>query len=91
MVSACSCLNDAVVLLSDHADYLQQEVTLKMKILQNITRDLQVELAENMFIKDGLRSGFWQELWSKKKKKNGKKCSYAVGHVQLSSNRCCSS
>ena len=26
-----------------------------MKILQNITRDLQVELAENMFIKDGFR------------------------------------
>ena len=69
MVSACSCLNDAVVLPSDHADYLQQEVTLKRKILQNITRDLQVELAENMFIKDGLGSGFWQELLKKKKRK----------------------
>ena len=40
-----------------------------MKILQNITRDLQVELAENMFIKDGLGSGFWQELLKKKKRK----------------------
>ena len=55
MVSACSCLNDAVVLPSDHAEYLQQGGDLEMKILQNITRDLQVELAENMFIKDGFR------------------------------------
>ena len=79
--------------MCDHAGFLQQGVGLEKKNLQNITRDLQVELAENMFIKDGLRRGFWQGLLSKiKNKKNyGKKCSYAVWQVQLSSNRCCSS
>ena len=90
MVSACSCLNDAVVLPSDHADYLQQEVTLKRKILQNITRDLQVELAENMFIKDGLRERLLARAIKKKGKEKMRKNTEVVWPVQLSSISSCS-
>ena len=71
MVRAYSRLNVAAELfrvVRDHAGFLQQGVGLEKKILQNITRDLQVELAENMFIKDGFR----ERLLARAKKKETK-------------------
>ena len=61
------------MLPSDHAEYLQQGGDLEMKILQNITRDLQVELAENMFIKDGFRERLLARVIKKKETKTRKK------------------
>ena len=61
-----------------------------MKILQNITRDLQVELAENMFIKDGFRERLLARAIKKKETKTRKKNNEVVWPVQLSSNSSCS-